>query len=1018
MKKTNALEHWREFEKFVLDFLKDRYNITEEKFAMLTPPSGDGGYDGILYSEVNLSNNNIREILFEAKLRSAIGTSLPLNDFSKALIIAVNRFTDEVYIASNLVFSPDTLYQLDVYAKRMGMYIETLNGKVLYEWYNKQCSDVKRKYSSDFIAFLEKSSEAIKLGEFNNYHQKESNTVCNIEYVKDLDRNKQINEIEQNISLHSGGLVLFYGEQGCGKSCMCTEIKHHIEKRKYKTFELNMSEQDTSRTVFLKFLECVWGFSPEIIIQSPASEIKELFCKIGAVTLSSSDIECLQFIFSKDIKDYTGNSDVYQYMLLNIIERLFFHYSNRIPYCIHIHNLESAYEESCAFIQKIIDKLSVCKIIFLVEARSNYAGEMKISQKDWISIINRFRNLNSFIGEYEIKKFSMIESEEYIKNVYPALKYTQVKKLAQSLPDNPLILDASLCVLKPKLDSGCFSEIEFESEIRYFNCNYDLSILTEMLRNIISRSKNEQLLTQSFAMLSLLNGTCFVDNIVKITGENQKEIKTILYDTGLINLDNDVICVKHELYVKTLQKHSVYISGVLLEDLANKMIENIELFYKDVLGRSVLHIKLLNIIQDYASMLSLCVKTGKALYQQGDTKQALEIYKVAYNAFESKCVDSIRFTLLKLEILENMISIKWNMVGGTDHELDTLLSKFHLMISTSRRFFKHHIKYIEACIYEILFEMKQMHVESEHKKCADNAYKAKRIAQKYNGYQNFPHVLEQVLWLKSLSIKHLSGMESCLTSFKHDTSKYPETPLLHYSYYTHKAAYIAGEKPKSALNYFKLNNRYYDQLSMSDQLHNKVNIANMFFYLHEYDRAEELSEEVIKDALLYDVNLELGRAYNTIGNCCCVKNKIEHSINYFEKSISRFKYINHSIHLWPPLVNCAFVYVKQDNYVEAFALLKNAVPIFLKRSNELTHSSGKDIAHMNKLIIGVIITLHLLWRISVGIKDAKILYKQLFDETVDYMPEQIDEICSDNERFEKYFFNTIYEHCGNILLKL
>ena len=57
MEKSEAKKHWREFEQFVLDYLKEKYNITDERFAILTPPTGDGGYDGILYSKINLSHN-------------------------------------------------------------------------------------------------------------------------------------------------------------------------------------------------------------------------------------------------------------------------------------------------------------------------------------------------------------------------------------------------------------------------------------------------------------------------------------------------------------------------------------------------------------------------------------------------------------------------------------------------------------------------------------------------------------------------------------------------------------------------------------------------------------------------------------------------------------------------------------------------------------------------------------------------------------------------------------------------
>lgn len=1017
MIESEAKKHWREFEQFVLDYLKEKYNIIDEDFAILTPPTNDGGYDGILYSNVNDLNGNIREIIFEAKLRSAVGTSLPLNDFSKALIIAVNRFTDEVYIASNLVFSSETLRQLHIYAKRLDIKIETVNGKCLYEWYNNKKIKTHNMYSPDFIGFLKKSSDAISLDVCENYQDILPLHSFDVEYIKDIERNKQINSIEDKLLTIGNGLVLLQGGRGYGKSCMCMEIQHNLKEQGYNIFEINMNEHNTSRAIFMKLLECIWGISPETIVLNSLDEIDKIFHCIGTYNLISDDINCLKFIFSKNIKEYTGSSDVFQYILLNILEKLFYHYAQKSPYCIHIHNMESAYEESCEFIKKIIEKLGSCKIVFLVEIRTDYVGDLKISISEWKKVVQSLKNTHNIIGSYEVCKFSLTEMELCIAQNIPSLRYEQIRQLAQSLPNNPLMLDAILRNLQPKLSNNCLYDSEFQKELRYFMHNYDSEILKELLSQIIQRNEYEYL-PQFFAMLSLLNGSCLVENIENITGAGKTEIISSLSQTGLVVIKDNTITIKHEFYIKTLQNFSCYISSIELKELAQQMIDKICLFYNDILQQSILLIKLLNINQDYPSLLLTCNKTGKVLLQQGDYGQALEIYNIAYKTFEAKIVDSFNFVLLKLEIIEYMIIAKWNIKGGNDEETDSLFVKFVFFLNIARKNYKHHIKYKKACILKILFEMKKMHIKSEHKKCLQYAYIANRLLKKINGYQNFPSVLEQVLWLKSLSIKHISGMEACLESFKYEIQKYPELFLLQFSYNTHKAAYIANSNPKGALLYFKGNRRFYTKISMSEQLHNRVNISNMYFYLKDYYKSKEMSNLVIKDALLYDINLELGRAYNTIANCYCVEKKYEYSVEFYNKSIAIFEKIQHSIHLWPPTLNCAFVHVMHNNYTEAYNLLKKVNTIFIKRIIELGNSKGKEVYNLNKLNIGVIITLYLLRCISENIAEAKSLYYQLLNKTKNYLPAQISLICSDNKEFEKYFSHTVYEHDGYVLLKL
>ena len=89
MKKTYAQKFSREFEIYVLEYLKDNYNITDVDFSRLTPPTGDGGYDGAIYWVKVGLDESIHETLFEAKLRSTLGYALPMNDFSKALLFQI-----------------------------------------------------------------------------------------------------------------------------------------------------------------------------------------------------------------------------------------------------------------------------------------------------------------------------------------------------------------------------------------------------------------------------------------------------------------------------------------------------------------------------------------------------------------------------------------------------------------------------------------------------------------------------------------------------------------------------------------------------------------------------------------------------------------------------------------------------------------------------------------------------------------------------------------------------------------
>lgn len=84
-------KEWREFEKLLLKLISKELRLDEKNDVtiLLTDAQKDGGYDGIFEIPLNnVDNTKLLKILFEAKLRSSVEKDLPLQDFSKAIIIA------------------------------------------------------------------------------------------------------------------------------------------------------------------------------------------------------------------------------------------------------------------------------------------------------------------------------------------------------------------------------------------------------------------------------------------------------------------------------------------------------------------------------------------------------------------------------------------------------------------------------------------------------------------------------------------------------------------------------------------------------------------------------------------------------------------------------------------------------------------------------------------------------------------------------------------------------------------
>ena len=87
-----AKDNWEEFEKLSLSIL-ETYLPTDSEFSYSithTPHRKDGGYDGLIIISSSDENIDQYKILSESKLRELSNKDLPMSDFSKTLIIAIN----------------------------------------------------------------------------------------------------------------------------------------------------------------------------------------------------------------------------------------------------------------------------------------------------------------------------------------------------------------------------------------------------------------------------------------------------------------------------------------------------------------------------------------------------------------------------------------------------------------------------------------------------------------------------------------------------------------------------------------------------------------------------------------------------------------------------------------------------------------------------------------------------------------------------------------------------------------
>ena len=102
-----AKDNWEEFEKLSISILETYLPVNSEISYSIThtPNRKDGGYDGLIIISSDNENIDQYKILSESKLRELSNKDLPMSDFSKTLIIAINLMTQKIYIFTNLHYS-------------------------------------------------------------------------------------------------------------------------------------------------------------------------------------------------------------------------------------------------------------------------------------------------------------------------------------------------------------------------------------------------------------------------------------------------------------------------------------------------------------------------------------------------------------------------------------------------------------------------------------------------------------------------------------------------------------------------------------------------------------------------------------------------------------------------------------------------------------------------------------------------------------------------------------------------
>lgn len=151
-----ATDNWEEFEKLSISILETYLPADSEISYSIThtPNRKDGGYDGLIIIASGNENIDQCKILSESKLRELSNKDLPMSDFSKTLIIAINLMAQKIYIFTNLHYSTETQKRIHKFSSFSNIQVELVDIFEVSDRVKELYKTLKATYSPSFLKQL------------------------------------------------------------------------------------------------------------------------------------------------------------------------------------------------------------------------------------------------------------------------------------------------------------------------------------------------------------------------------------------------------------------------------------------------------------------------------------------------------------------------------------------------------------------------------------------------------------------------------------------------------------------------------------------------------------------------------------------------------------------------------------------------------------------------------------------------------------------------------------------------
>lgn len=873
-----AGEYWEEFEKLSLDILKTYISDNSEVnyYIKRTPNRKDGGYDGIIVITSNHDSNEIYKLLSESKLRECSKKDLPMADFSKALVIAVNLSAQKIYIFTNLHYSQETQKRIAKFSRFSNIQVKLIDIFEISEKIKELYSEIQKSYSSVFLNQLLDSviqhSESKKVATDRSFNVNILPELTG-QARKDLFDNCYLSIVNQT------GVLIISGIQGCGKSLFINRlIRKLYSEHTYPCNKINLEELPTIREFLVKILSVIWNIDVLDIMNFSLQDIIDITDYLSEEELSSQAKAFLLDLLSLKSTSSDGSNNLRQYYFFEYLYRIYTPMLRRKRHVLYFHNLDYSTSASLNILMKFLKKFRDENILFILEIRDDnpVCRDFSIQCQKELPVIDII----------ELKEFNNTERSAYINQKYSNIfSKKELKTLKQISPRTPLLIDAIVKWFASDTETK-YSLHELNLTRLYNNQKFLQRISFEYVNRIISNcDKSVQSIS---AVIGLMDGTLDESDLLSIC-QDADTMKYELVNTRLFDWDNDCIKVHHMSYLWAL-KEMHFLSYQGKKQVYENLFENLAGFSISAEYRTLKKFQIAIYLENKDFIIDSWRQIISNLLQQEDYSIAQSLLEKAYNLVEYELQIREKFEML-LTIVQCIIKennyLDRRLCEYLD-ELDDISSNGQIEEEMIRNyaFWKANYYLVSGKYYEL--------VKSTDK------------------YRN---TVPRLRYIRALGIKHLFGIDKCLCSLSRGMHRFPSDITMSYSYYDH----LLSKKIKmtdytEAENCIHILKEYVEYLSMEERVHLTFNELTVLFYLKKLDDTDQLIKLC---GIAYQNNLyvEESRIYNLLGQFFWLNKDIEQAISFFKKAEHLQEKTNHQSYRWIAKTNLAlinFEYEKKD----------------------------------------------------------------------------------------------------------